>query len=245
MRALIMAAGKGTRISRHIGGRPKCTLNMGDGLTLIEDTVAKLRDGGISEIALVLGYQADVIEDLLADKGVTFFHNPFFDVTNSIASAWFAVDFISDDDILILNGDVFFEASVLDLALATTLNPVLFSDETRKEEADYKLYYEDGRLLKYGKGLQGDDITGEYIGIARINTDLLPLFRKRLEALVSAQKHNCWWEDVLYSLSQEIRINVKDIGGLFWGEVDYIEDYNRIIQYKSLTNNTRISSMGR
>lgn len=194
---------------------------------------------------MVLGYQADVIEDLLADEGVTFFHNPFFDVTNSIASAWFAMDFISDDDILILNGDVFFEASILDLVLATTLNPVLFSDETRKEEADYKLYYEDGRLLKYGKELQGDDITGEYIGMARINTDLLPLFRRRLEALVSAQKHNYWWEDVLYSLSQEIRINVKDVDGLFWGEVDYIEDYNRIIQYKNLTNNARISNMGR
>lgn len=232
MKALIMAAGKGTRISRHIGGKPKCTLNIGNGLTLIEDTVEKLRDGGISEIALVLGYQADVIRDLLADKQVAFFYNPFFDVTNSIASAWFAMDFILGDDILILNGDVFFESSILDMILETSQNPVLFSDETRKEEADYKLYYENGRLLKYGKDLQGDDITGEYIGIARINNDLLPLFCRRLEALINEQKHNCWWEDVLYSLSQEIPINVKDVGGLFWGEVDYIEDYNRIMEYR-------------
>lgn len=228
-----MAAGKGTRISRHIGGKPKCTLDIGGGLTLIEDTVRKLKGGGISEIALVVGYKADVIRDLLADKSVTFFHNPFFDVTNSIASAWFAMDFISDDDILILNGDVFFEEAVLDMILATTVNPVLFSDETRKEEADYKLYYENGQLLKYGKELQGDDITGEYIGIARINSKLLPLFQKRLSELINAQKHSCWWEDVLYSLSEEIPVKVKDVGGLFWGEVDYIEDYNRIMEYRN------------
>lgn len=232
MRALIMAAGKGTRISRHIGGRPKCTLNIGEGLTLIEDTVEKLKGGGISEIALVVGYQADVIRDLLADQQVTFFHNPFFDVTNSIASAWFAMDFISDDDILILNGDVYFEEAILDMILATTLNPVLFSDETRKEEADYKLYYENGQLLKYGKELQGNDITGEYIGIARINSNLLTLFRERLRVLIDAQKHDCWWEDVLYSLSKEVPVHVKDVGGLFWGEVDYIEDYNRIMEYR-------------
>jgi len=227
-----MAAGKGTRISRHIGGKPKCTLNIGGGLTLIEDTVKKLRGGGISEIALVVGYQADVIRNLLVDKQVTFFYNPFFDVTNSIASAWFAMDFISDDDILILNGDVYFEEAVLDLILATTLNPVLFSDETRKEEADYKLYYENGQLLKYGKELQGDDITGEYIGIARINSNLLTLFRERLRELINAQKHDCWWEDVLYSLSEDMLVRVKDIGGLFWGEVDYIEDYNRIMEHR-------------
>ena len=125
-----------------------------------------------------------------------FYHNPFFDVTNSIASAWFAMDFIRDDDILVLNGDVFFEGDLLDMMLATTVNPVLFSDETRKDEADYKLCYEYGRLLKYGKELQGEDITGVYIGIARINADLLPVFRQRLNELINSQEHALWWEDV-------------------------------------------------
>ncbi len=231
-----MAAGRGTRISRHIGGRPKCTLSIGNGLTLIEHTVEELRAGGVNDIALVVGYQAHVVRTLLAGKGVMFYHNPFFDVTNSIASAWFAMDFIRDDDILVLNGDVFFEGDLLDMMLATTVNPVLFSDETRKEEADYKLCYEDGRLLKYGKELQGEDITGEYIGIARINADLLPVFRQRLNELINSQEHALWWEDVLYSLSQEMTINVKDVGGLFWAEVDYIEDYNRIMKHRNLAS---------
>lgn len=234
MKALIMAAGKGTRIARHIGEKPKCTLNIGGGLTLIEDTVEKLIGSGINEIALVVGYQANIIRSLFIEKPVTFFYNPFFDVTNSIASAWFAIDFISCDDILILNGDVYFEEAILDMVLSTTLNPVLFSDETRKEEADYKLYYENGQLLKYGKELQGDNITGEYIGIARINSNLLITFRERLKALINTQKHDYWWEDVLYSLSKETPINVKNVGGLFWGEVDYIEDYDRIMEYRRI-----------
>ena len=34
----------------------------------------------------------------------------------------------------------------------------MFADESRKETADYKFFYEDGILKKYGKELEGSDI---------------------------------------------------------------------------------------
>lgn len=244
MKALIMAAGRGTRISRHIDGKPKCTLDIGGNVTLIQDTCMKLRKRGIDDVAIVVGYRGDVIRALFPGDEVMFFTNPFYDVTNSIASAWFARDFIAGDDILFMNGDVFFEIALLDKILETTVSPVLFSDETRKEEADYKLYYEHGRLIKYGKDLTGDWITGEYIGIARVNSPLLRVFTQRLEVLISQQKHALWWEDVLYSLSSEMNINVRDVSGLFWAEVDYIEDYNRIMHYRAVARNVRLNSKG-
>ena len=43
MRALILAAGRGTRISRYLSGRPKCTVDIGGGITLIENTIRQLR----------------------------------------------------------------------------------------------------------------------------------------------------------------------------------------------------------
>ena len=108
---------------------------------------------------------------------------------------------------------------------------MLFSDESRKEEADYKLYYENGRLLKYGKELTGADVTGEYIGVARIDRGFVPQFSQRLNEMIASQQHGVWWENVLYSLSDRQFVEVRDISGQFWAEVDYIEDYERIAEF--------------
>ena len=135
MRALLLAAGKGTRISRYLSGNPKCTVDIG-GERLICYTLDLLKRKGITETALVLGYKADVIRETVKGHEVSFYYNPFYDVTNSIASAWFARDFFKDtDDLLIMNADVFLEEGVLDDMMGTELSPVLFADETRKEDA--------------------------------------------------------------------------------------------------------------
>jgi L-glutamine-phosphate cytidylyltransferase len=234
MKALIMAAGKGTRISRYIEGKPKCTVNIGN-ISLIEYTIQELRKRGIKDIALVLGYKAQVLEDTLSDYDVKLYYNYFYDVTNSIASAWFAKDFINDD-ILMMNADVFLEASLLDELLLEDKNPVLFADSSRKEEADYKFYFENEKLMKYGKNLNGKDISGEYVGIAKIQKSFLPSFHERLESLIKEGCHSMWWEDVIYSFVEDRDIYVKDIVGKFWAEVDFIEDYERILEFRQTTS---------
>lgn len=228
MNVLILAAGRGTRISRYLDGKPKCTVNIGD-QELIKYTVTLLKSKGIKNIGIVLGYQDQVIRDLLKDDDISFFYNPFFDVTNSIASCWFAKDFLSqNEDLIIMNGDVFIEEQILDLIINEKMNPVLFSDESRKEEADYKLKYSNSILEKYGKELRGSDITGEYIGIAKLNKNYIPKFTQKLSEMISRQQHSVWWENVLYELSTSEKVFVKDINKYFWAEVDYIEDYERI-----------------
>ena len=167
MKALILAAGRGTRISRYLSGNPKCTVDIGN-RKLIQYTIDLLNSRGIYDIGIVLGYRYEIIKKLLDSRNIEFYYNPFFDVTNSIASAWFARTFLQGDDILIMNGDVFIEEGILDDILSTQMTPVMFADETRKDEADYKFYYENLILKKYGKELSGNEISGEYVGIAKM-----------------------------------------------------------------------------
>ena len=231
MKAILLAAGRGTRISRYLDGNPKCTVDLGHGTKLIEYSIAMLKKKGITEIAMATGYRHRVIEDILAGSGVKYFYNPFFDVTNSIASLWFAKEFLSDDDLLIMNADVFAEECVYDHILATSKNPVLAFDSSRKEEADYKFYCPNGVIEKYGKELKGDDISGEYVGFAILRRGYIPKFVQQMENMIDLQKHNLWWENVLYELASTEEIYVDDINGMFWAEVDYIEDYERIRNY--------------
>ena len=233
MKVFILAAGRGTRISRFLSGKPKCTVDIG-GIPLIRYTVELLKSRGIKDIAISLGYRADVIKEVLKGCGVTYYINPFYDVTNSIASAWFAKDFLTGDDILIMNGDAYLEAALLDRILEEQESPVMYADESRRETADYKFFYEDGILRKYGKELAGDDITGEYIGIGRFSKDFMPDFLRRMEEMIGRQEHQVWWENVVYSMCSERPVYVKDVGGMFWAEVDYIEDYDRILAHRGI-----------
>lgn len=232
MRVLILAAGRGSRISRYLSGNPKCTVDIGE-ISLIENTVKQLNSFGVEKIGVILGYNNNVVREILKDYNVDFFYNPFYDVTNSIASAWFASEFISEeDDMIIMNGDVYLEDQLLKNILKEKISPVLFCDTSRKEEADYKLYFEENVLIKYGKELSGNDISGEYIGVAKINKDFISIFKENLNSLIDNQQHSLWWENTLYSMSGSQKIYVKEIENKFWAEVDYIEDYERILKFR-------------
>ena len=152
MKALILAAGKGSRISRYLKGKPKCTVDIG-GITLIENTIIKLKEIGINDIGIIVGYNSLEIKRILKKYNLKFYYNHFYDVTNSSASAWFAREFI-DDDIIIMNGDVYIESSLLKYIINEEKSPILFADESRKEDGDYKLFYENNLLKKYGKNFK-------------------------------------------------------------------------------------------
>jgi choline kinase len=232
MKALILAAGRGTRISRHIDGKPKCTVSLDEKISLIEYSVDLLRRKGVEDVTVAPGYRGDVIRGLLAGRNIKFCENPFYDVTNSIASLWFARDELKGADrFIVMNGDVFLSEKALDVVLSEKRSPVMFYDVTRREEADYKFQVVDERIVKYGKELTLEETTGEYVGCAIFGERFLEAFATRLDELIREQKHSMWWENVLYSMAGERMVIAKDIEGAFWGEVDYIEDYERIMQF--------------
>ncbi|NLC52305.1 MAG: phosphocholine cytidylyltransferase family protein [Firmicutes bacterium] len=231
MKAIILAAGRGTRISRMIRQVPKCTLPVG-GKPLIRHTVELLISRGIKPIVCV-GYKRALVEEALVGLGVKTYCNPFFDITNSIASLWFAREEL-DDDLLIMNGDVFFSPHILDLILADPRDVVMAIDKSRTITGDFFFTLTgNGSIRKYGTDLPLQERNCEYVGIAKISRTFLPRFRTRLDELVMKQKHELWWENVLYSFADnnERDILTKDVGGLFWSEIDYFDDYERILTY--------------
>ncbi|MFH0422998.1 NTP transferase domain-containing protein [Streptococcus sp. A11] len=230
MKIILLAAGRGTRISRYIQDRPKCTVNLTENQTLIEYTISMFNHYGFHDISIILGYRQHAIREVLKNYDVKFYYNPFYDVTNSIASLWFAQEEL-DDDLFIMNADVFLDTNTLDKILEEKKSPVLFSDESRKEEADYKFYYESDTLMRYGKDLTVEETTGEYIGAAIIRKEFLPKFKEKLLDKINRQEHGQWWEEILYSMTEKEPIYVSPVTGNFWAEVDYVEDYENILEF--------------
>lgn len=229
MKAFLLAAGKGTRISKNIPDIPKCTLDVG-GKPLILRTAHMLLDHGV-ELTVIVGYRDWCIREILKGLPVNIVYNPFFDVTNSIASLWMARDYLSDDDTIIANADVFWSKNLFEYVCQQNRDVFMLSDRLRVLDGDYFFKTENDVIKKYGKELTEAERTCEYVGIAYISKAVLPQFREQLLLKVSNQEHNCWWENVLYDMTDSRDIYSVDVEGRFWAEIDFIEDYYRINEY--------------
>lgn len=231
MKAILLAAGRGTRISRMVREIPKSTLPI-NGRPLIQLTVELLQKYGIETVVCV-GYQQQAIREALKDYDIKYYFNPFYDVTNSIASLWFARQEL-EGECLIINADVFFSEAILQMIIKEEHEAVMLVDKTRRKTGDYFFSTTDnGCIKKYGKDLPLLYRSCEYVGMSKIKAEFMPHFAKRLDELINDAKHNKWWEDTLYSFTdnKEYQIYTKDVEGEFWSEIDYFDDYERILNY--------------
>jgi choline kinase len=221
-----MAAGVGSRLFALSQRRPKCLLKVGS-QTLLSRMLDLFESRGITDVTVVTGHQADLVRQEVGNRARCI-HNPSFLSTNSIASLWCARDLL-EGDVLVTNGDLFYEEALLDRLLSDPRDRVLSSDTSRVEDADYRFTLDGDRIVAYGKDIPVERTDAEYVGMAKIGATFLPTFRNRLSSMVLAQQCNHWWEDALYSMIPEgVPIYSHDVAGIFWGEVDYVKDYERL-----------------
>lgn len=230
MKAILMAAGMGTRISQKTS-RPKSLLKVGEE-SIIRHTVKMLQSNGIEDITIIVGFKDEYIREELKDFNVKIYYNPFYRVTNSIASLWFAREELdAKDSIILANADVFWEEDILNDIKNAKEDVIILGDKSRTTVGDYFFKCKDNKIVDYGKELTLENRTCEYVGIAKISKEFIKDFKNNMEILIKNEDYNLWWENILYSLSDEKDIIVRDVEGKFWGEVDTIEDYDRILKY--------------
>lgn len=230
MKAVIMVAGVGSRLSKTLKHLPKCLMAF-DGETILSRNVRILKEHGIDDVVVVSGYRSSLVAEELRG-GATCVVNPFFRVTNSLASLWFAARQVDlYDDLLLFNGDVVYEEAVLRRALDAERSPTMLIDTSVIEGADYRLAVENEYVVNQGKDLSDEQTSGEYVGIAKLGRDFVPVYLSRVRELVERdERYGMWWEEALFVIRDDFRmkIYVTDVRGLFWAEADYTEDVERI-----------------
>ena len=108
MKAIILAAGQGTRLKKYTQDLPKGMLSF-MGKTIIERQIELYRACGINDIIVVTGFASDKI----SYEGVKYYHNDKFAETNMVESLMTAkADF--DDDIIVSYSDILFEKRLLE-----------------------------------------------------------------------------------------------------------------------------------
>lgn len=194
MRAVVLAAGQGTRLRPLTDDKPKPLVEL-CGQSLLERTVETLEASGIEDVLVVTGYEAGKIEAL----GYETVRNERYDETEMVYSLMCARDWFAGagEDLVISYGDIVYEPSVVE-ALGSSEAPLSvvvdrewrelweqrFEDPLSDAET---LRVEDGSVVEIGEEPEGyEEIEGQYIGLVKVGAGHVDRFVSAYEDLVGA-----------------------------------------------------------
>lgn len=220
MNYIILAAGMGKRLKPFTNNFPKCLVNIGDKETVIERCIRLIKKyDEKADITVVVGFKQDSIKERI--KGVNFIFNPFYELTNSIASLWFAKDKMNGDTV-IFNGDIVFAENLTPIITKKPKKPVVFMDSSIKKDGDYNVQTDEGKVVVMSKEL--DEYCGEYAGITKLDAKSAKLLREEIEQFMNNGYFTQWYEDVLVQmiLNYDFELFFEDIASFEWTEVDSI-----------------------
>ena len=231
MRALILAAGRGSRMG-HLGGdRPKCLVEL-EGKPLIERQIAALGRGGVDEIGVVRGYRAEMIDF----PGLTYFVNERWAETNMVMSLAAAGSWLRGGPVIVSYADIFYRSELV-RGLAGAQGQLIVSYDrdwrrlwTRRFAdplADAETFRIDaaGQLLEIGgKTTRIEDIEGQYMGLLKFTPPAWRAVEGLLSSLDAPIRDRLDATGLLGRLlAEKFSINTFGASGQ-WGEIDNPED---------------------
>jgi len=223
---VIVAAGLATRLHPLTLSCPKSLLSV-DGETLLARSVRLLRENGIADIGVVVGYRAEMIAEAFESQ-ITCVANPFYRHCNNMGSLWMAREFVGATPFIYLHGDLIYSEKLLadfleaggvshaSVDLLTSFGPV--DDEAMKVRTD-----SDGRLIESAKGISAAAAQGEWIGIALMHRPV-ELFKTLERHLLnhSLLDYDTAAFTAMASAGEELRCIGSN--GEPWVEIDTAED---------------------
>ena len=243
MKAIVLAAGRGSRMKKLTDKRPKCLVEL-DGKPLLQWQLDAFRQAGIDEIAVVTGYK----RELLASWGLVEFHNPCWAVTNMVSSLTFAAEWLKFEPCLVSYSDIFYNASAVSAlmncpaSLAVTYDPnwrVLWERRFENPLVDAETFRlnQDGTLVEIGnKPNTIEEIEGQYMGLLRITPDGWSELKRIRAEHSDLDCNRMHMTGMLHKIIEAGNIKIQAIPYRgCWGEVD---NENDLVVAQNLLNSS-------
>lgn len=254
-KALILAAGQGTRLRPLTNNLPKCLVPL-LGRSILERQIETLNSEGINDVHIVTGYCAEKIQALGFDT--TF--NERFESTNMVASFFSAINFLKSfkEDLIVGYGDIVYQQNNLKALLASNDDMSLMVDkewrslwslrlENPLEDAETLVLDDDDYVLELGKKpVDYKRIHGQYTGLIKIRAEKIAAIIDFYENLDRNDLYDGQDFDNMYMTSFiQLMINsgwgVKSVpvkNG--WLEIDSVDDLNL---YENLYKDNKLNSL--
>ena len=244
-KALIIAAGLGSRLKKHTENLPKCMLDFG-GKTLLQRQLDSYKKCGIKDISLIRGYKKEKINY----KGIKYFENKDYKENNILNSIFYGEKVINGN-IIISYSDILFDSSVVQRTLDSNHDISVTVDIDwrgyyvgRKDhpisEAENVIFNSNNEVQKIGKINKGsEEIHGEFIGMIKLSNRGTEIFKEHFHRLKKIywnkpfQRAKTFQKAYLTDFIQElVDIGIKVHCVIIesgWKEIDTVEDYKKAL----------------
>ena len=242
MKAIIVAAGPGSRLNPLTNERPKCLLQVG-GKTILERALEALRENGIKRIAVVRGYYSQLIDY----PNITYYENHHYRENNILRSLFYA-EREMDDDFIFSYSDIVYNREIVaqmmecraEIAITTDVNWLQHyegRDLHPISEAEL-VRLENGQVVKIGKEVvRPDEAHGEFIGLAKFTKSGAEAMRTAYHRIAkerpaapfqhAASLEKAYMTDMIQELVDNgLSVQSIDIKG-GWAEIDTPQDLER------------------
>lgn len=230
MKALILNSGLGHRMGVLTSEHPKCMTEIFCMDTILSRQLKLLSKAGIREVVMTTGYYDDILIHYCHSLGLpleyTFVNNPLYDQTNYIYSIYCAREVLRDQDILLMHGDVVFEAAVLDALLSCENSCMKVSSTVPLPEKDFKAVVQDG-LVK-AVGVEFFDSAMEAQAMYKLNRAEWNLWLDKIQEFCENDNRNCYAEVALNQITDICRIRALDVRNQLCSEIDTPEDLEAV-----------------
>lgn len=228
MQAIIMAAGKGSRLGKLTDGKPKSFVEI-KGKKLIDYNLKLLEKYGVDEIIIVTGYQCEAFEELMRDvNNVKFVYNPFYEMMNVLGSFYMGMDML-DDDFIYLHADTICEPKIFEKLVQSEADIILPVDYKPCDDEAMKVRSENGQVVQITKRMPNEIAEGEFIGMASFKKKVIPSLKEKTKQLMKEKAFNEYFESAIQRLIDDKKFDIKTVptDGAFWAEIDFMEDYEK------------------
>ena len=245
MKALILAAGRGTRIHSVHGDRPKCLIRCNNGdSTILDHQIECLFSAGVTNIGIVVGYEKDQIIRHVhthyrqSRRHFSFIENPLFAKTNNIYSFWLARPWLNGEPFICLNADVVFDPRILSPAVESAAPITMIVDPEWRDET-MKVIISDDRVIRMNKRIPQSEFSGTYIGITGFSANVQDGLFAKIDNLIRTGGENEFFNVAVQELADEgVRVGFTSTGDLPWAEIDDPADlaFARLYVFPRLTS---------
>ena len=240
MRAIILAAGRGSRLSQSQGSPlPKCLLKFG-GITLLERHLRLLQAAGVREVVMVLGFEHQLVEAELARlaapglPAVEIVINERF-ILGSVLSVHVAADAMRrGGDVLLMDADLLYDSRIMQALAAGAApgNRILIDRDFEPGDEPVKVCVHHGIAVELRKQLATDlqyDTMGESVGFFRFDEHAARRLAELVAEYVDSGRVNLPHEEALRDLILERSqiFQIVDVTGAPWVEIDFPADVER------------------
>ena len=244
-KALIIAAGLGSRLKKHTENLPKCMLDFG-GKTLLQRQLDAYKKNSIKDISVIRGYKKEKIKY----KGLKYFENTDYKNNNILNSIFYAEDFLNGN-IIISYSDILFDSTVVKRLLKSNHDISVVVDIDwrgyyvgRKDhpisEAENVIFNSNNEVEKIGKINTGNqEVHGEFIGMIKLSNRGTEIFKEHFHRLKKIywnkpfQRAKIFQKAYLTDFIQElVDIGIKVHCVIIesgWKEIDTVEDYKKAL----------------